>query len=181
MINGKQVAVRRANTHVGEMAAIEPRQRRAASVVANEPSVVARLDEARLVAMANEYPNVWRIFAAEMAKRLHERNHLINTPHQKIRLFVIFSKEALPIAEALEIAFKDDTFETKLWSDDVFKISNYTLEDLEREVDQADFAVAVAQPDDHSKSRGKRWPVPRDNVIFELGLFMGGWDGGAPS
>src|ERR1700733_358476 len=36
VINAKQVSVRRTNNHVGEMAAIEPSQRRAASVVADE-------------------------------------------------------------------------------------------------------------------------------------------------
>jgi CRP/FNR family cyclic AMP-dependent transcriptional regulator len=74
---------------------------------------------------------------------------------------------------AISAAFENDAFETKLWTDDVFKVSNYALEDLEREIDQADFAVAIAHPDDHTKSRGQKWPAPRDNVIFELGLFMG--------
>jgi CRP/FNR family cyclic AMP-dependent transcriptional regulator len=40
-------------------------------------------------------------------------------------------------------------------------------------VDNSDFAVAVAHADDNTKSKGKKWPAPRDNVIFELGLFMG--------
>ena len=36
-----------------------------------------------------------------------------------------------------------------------------------------DFAIAVASPDDFVKTRGKDHVVPRDNVIFELGLFIG--------
>jgi CRP/FNR family cyclic AMP-dependent transcriptional regulator len=52
-------------------------------------------------------------------------------------------------------------------------VTNYTLETLESEVDQADFAIAIAHGDDIAEIREKKWPVPRDNVIFELGLFMG--------
>jgi len=173
VVNGKPIGVRKAGNHVGEMAAVEPGQRRAASVVADEPSVVAELPEPAFSALANKYPSIWRLLAAELSRRLYERNKLINAPHEKIRLFVISSREALPIAYALEATFKGEEFETKLWTDDVFKISSYTLEDLEREIDAADFAVAIAEPDDHTKSRGKGWPSPRDNVIFELGLFMG--------
>jgi len=38
---------------------------------------------------------------------------------------------------------------------------------------QVDFAVLVLAPDDLTISRGKRKACPRDNTIFELGLFMG--------
>jgi predicted nucleotide-binding protein len=37
----------------------------------------------------------------------------------------------------------------------------------------ADFAALVLTADDMTVSRGKAKPSPRDNVIFELGLFMG--------
>ena len=36
-----------------------------------------------------------------------------------------------------------------------------------------DFAVAIAHPDDRTKIRDEDWPTPRDNVVFELGFFMG--------
>lgn len=37
----------------------------------------------------------------------------------------------------------------------------------------ADFAVLVFSPDDKLTARGTHHATPRDNVIFELGLFMG--------
>lgn len=40
-------------------------------------------------------------------------------------------------------------------------------------VDKADFAVAIARGEDIVRSRKKQEPAMRDNVIFELGLFMG--------
>lgn len=55
----------------------------------------------------------------------------------------------------------------------MFRVANYTLTDLEAEIDDSDFAVAIAHADDLTESRGKDWPSPRDNVVFELGLFMG--------
>jgi predicted nucleotide-binding protein len=44
---------------------------------------------------------------------------------------------------------------------------------LEKAVGEADFAVAVAEADDIIETRGARQPTLRDNVLFELGLFMG--------
>jgi hypothetical protein len=55
----------------------------------------------------------------------------------------------------------------------VFRASQYPVESLERELDQSDFAIAIAQPDDQTESREQTKPTPRDNVIFELGFFMG--------
>ncbi|MDG7001889.1 MAG: nucleotide-binding protein, partial [Nitrososphaerota archaeon] len=54
-----------------------------------------------------------------------------------------------------------------------FRASWYPVESLERQLDQSDFAIAIAQPDDITQSRGASTPSPRDNVIFELGLFIG--------
>jgi predicted nucleotide-binding protein len=47
------------------------------------------------------------------------------------------------------------------------------MEDLEREVNSADFAIAVVTGEDVVTSRKRRKVAPRDNVVFELGLFMG--------
>jgi len=89
------------------------------------------------------------------------------------RVFVISSAEALPIARAIQNAFDHDPFKIILWTDGVFRASWFPVESLEKEVDQCDFAIAIAQPDDLTMVRGKQAFEPRDNVIFELGLFIG--------
>src|SRR5207249_3320720 len=55
----------------------------------------------------------------------------------------------------------------------VFGLSEATIESLEQTSRQADFAVLVLAADDTVRTRGRHHAVPRDNVIFELGLFMG--------
>jgi hypothetical protein len=44
---------------------------------------------------------------------------------------------------------------------------------LTEQVDKADFAILVMTPDDITESRGQENVSPRDNVVFELGLFTG--------
>jgi predicted nucleotide-binding protein len=44
---------------------------------------------------------------------------------------------------------------------------------LEQAAQSSDFAVLVFTADDSLRSRGKKHAAPRDNVVFELGLFMG--------
>ena len=60
-----------------------------------------------------------------------------------------------------------------MWSQGVFFAGGYPLEALEKAVDESDFAVAIAQADDIVESRKEQQPTLRDNVLFELGLFMG--------
>jgi predicted nucleotide-binding protein len=60
-----------------------------------------------------------------------------------------------------------------VWTDDIFTASKTAIEALETELLRADFAILVLGPDDHVFSRGRDDDAPRDNVIFELGLFMG--------
>ncbi|WP_250487000.1 TIR domain-containing protein [Caballeronia sp. GaOx3] len=111
--------------------------------------------------------------ASELAQRLLERNDFVNAKRDKVRVFVISSAEALPVVRELQKQFAYDPFVTVPWNQGVFRVASYTLEDIEREIDQCDFAVAIAYGDDVTSSRGNDWPAPRDNVIFELGLSMG--------
>ncbi len=55
----------------------------------------------------------------------------------------------------------------------MFGASSFTIVDLEAQLKIADFAVLVAGADDQTTSRGVTKEAPRDNVIFELGLFIG--------
>lgn len=173
VINGRTVGRRGPNDHVGEMAAIEPAQKRAASVIALEESVVAAISEPQLAELGNTYPELYRCLAKELARRLLQRNAFVNATHDKIRVFIISSAEAREVARTIQNAFERDPFTTVVWTDDVFKVAHYTLQSLEDQVDTCDFAIAITHADDATESRGKRWPAPRDNVIFELGLFMG--------
>lgn len=173
MVNGRIVGHRSANDHVGEMAAIEPAQPRSASIVAKDETVTLVLSEPTLAKYGSQYPEIYRCIAKELARRLMQRNAHINSTHDEIRVFVISSVEALEVARSVQNALAHDPFVVKIWTDDVFRVSNYTIESLEDEIDISDFAIAIAHSDDVTESRGKNWPAPRDNVVFELGVFMG--------
>jgi len=172
-VNERKLLHRNPGDTVGEMATVSPIQRRAATVIAEEDAVVLKLTEQAFSEIATRFPDVWRRIAQVLSKRLEQRNVLIRRPNDKIRVFVISSVEALPVARAIENAFKHDPFATIVWANGVFRVTNYTLESLENELDVCDFAVAIAHPDDQTKIRDEDWPTPRDNVVFELGFFMG--------
>jgi CRP/FNR family transcriptional regulator, cyclic AMP receptor protein len=173
MVNNRVVGGRFPNDHVGEMVAIQPTQRRAASVVARENAVVVKLLEPQFAELSAKYPQILLYIAKELARRLEQRNALVTSVSDKIRVFIISSAEALEIARAIQNAFDHDPFSVTVWTDGVFRASQYAIESLERALDQSDVAIAVAQPDDITDSRGERRATPRDNVIFELGFFMG--------
>ena len=48
-----------------------------------------------------------------------------------------------------------------------------SLDSLLKAGSMFDFGILVATKDDKTKSRDKGFETPRDNVIFEFGLFMG--------
>jgi hypothetical protein len=89
------------------------------------------------------------------------------------RVFVGSSVEGLPIARALKARLRDDLAIT-LWDEDsVFGLGDSTLEALERAVSAYQFGLFVFTPDDELHTRGEIRAVARDNVLFELGLFIG--------
>jgi predicted nucleotide-binding protein len=88
-------------------------------------------------------------------------------------VFVGSSSEGLNVARNIQ-ALLDRECEVKLWDQGVFGLSTGTLESLVLALDEFDFAILVLTPDDMILSRGQEHPSARDNVLFELGLFMGG-------
>ena len=87
-------------------------------------------------------------------------------------VFVGSSTEGLNIAKAVQVLL-DLSCEVTIWSQGVFGLSHGTLESLVNSVDDFDFAIIVLTPDDLIISRDAIQPTGRDNVLFELGLFMG--------
>jgi predicted nucleotide-binding protein len=111
--------------------------------------------------------------ALELSRRLDERKKFHEEPNSKAILFIGSSMEQLPIAKAVAEGIPNELAAVTLWSQGVFGASSFPVDDLEAQIGIADFAVLVAGPDDQVTSRGNQSYAPRDNVIFELGLFMG--------
>ena len=73
-IDGRIVARKKAGEHVGEIAVVDPRTPRSASVTATSDSVVARIAEPDFSRLADMYPRLWRRIALELASRLRNGN-----------------------------------------------------------------------------------------------------------
>lgn len=91
------------------------------------------------------------------------------------RIFIASSSEGLAEAQALHdglCARLSRRADVRLWTSE-FGLSSTYIEALEQQAREADFAIAVFSGDDRVTSRARRQQAPRDNVIFELGLFIG--------
>ena len=172
-VSGREVAVRSAGQHVGEMALLEPGQPRSAAVVADGEVVAARIPEPAFAELADANPKLWRNVARVLSERLRQRNRFVSTANPRPVLFVGCSTEALAIGRAIQSALEHDPVVVRLWSDDTFKPSQFAVESLEQELVKVDFAALVLSPDDRIVSRDSSVDAPRDNLVFELGLFMG--------
>ena len=93
----------------------------------------------------------------------------------RAKIFIASSSEGLKITNAICRGLERElgsAAQVEPWSRK-FDLSATYIESLEAAVEQADFAIMVLSPDDITTSRKLKSLAPRDNVIFELGLFMG--------
>lgn len=88
------------------------------------------------------------------------------------RVFIASSKEGLPEAKAINGNLDHSTVPT-LWPNGTFNLGSHALESLTKKSSDVDFAVFIFTPDDVAEIRGKTEHIVRDNVLFELGLFIG--------
>ncbi len=87
-------------------------------------------------------------------------------------MFVASSMESIDIARALQTNLQRDA-EVSVWDQDVFHLSRFSLESLLDALSCNDFGVIVFGPDDAKTIRGASVYVPRDNVVLEMGMFLG--------
>lgn len=89
----------------------------------------------------------------------------LNTPQPKI--FIGSSKEALDIANSVKIELLHYA-DAYLWREDnIFGVGDVTIESLEEVVQRIPYAIFVMSPDDITIERKKKYPTPRDNLVFE--------------
>jgi predicted nucleotide-binding protein len=106
--------------------------------------------------------------ASRLSKRRRRRTFPVSFPS----VFVGSSEAGLRQAREIQSQLADAA-EVELWNDDVFALSSGTLESLMQALNRFDFAVFVLSPDDVILKDGQQQFSARDNVLIELGLFMG--------
>lgn len=88
------------------------------------------------------------------------------------RLFIGSSTESLKYSYAIQEELEDSA-EVTVWTQGIFKLTKTSIESLIMALENYDFAVFVFAPNDVVRLRRQNYTVVRDNVVFELGLFMG--------
>lgn len=172
-VKDRELARRGATQHVGEMALIDLSAKRSATIVALDETVIAMVTESDFSELASKFPVLWRRLALTLGQRLRDRSNFVRQKNETPRIFVGSSVEGLDIARAIQTGLAHDPLVTQVWTDDVFKASKTSIENLVVTAEGSDFGVLVLGPDDEIKSRDTVFDGPRDNVIFELGLLIG--------
>jgi O-acetyl-ADP-ribose deacetylase (regulator of RNase III) len=88
------------------------------------------------------------------------------------RIFVGSSREGIEVCRAVQLDLADDC-DVTVWDQDVFRLSYGALDSLLDALDSSDAGIFVLRPDDFTISRDVQDTTVRDNVIFELGMFIG--------
>ena len=179
VLHGKVIAKRGSHECVGEMAVMDQTRRRMADICAAEDVValeVSRKIFGRILEAQRNKSRLLFNMARSFADRLRAQVRFHKPRNVTPRVFIGSSKEAAEIAKALEEELRkcEVSLEIIDWADgSVFRPSLTTIECLERLAPKCDFAIMVLSGDDRVFYRGETIDSPRDNVVFELGLFMG--------
>ena len=90
----------------------------------------------------------------------------------KPAVFVGSSAESATIANAIHLSLVHG-FRVTPWTAGAFRPGERPLASIERQAGRSDYGIFIFTPDDVVVSRKRRKDAVRDNVLFELGLFIG--------
>lgn len=74
IVGGTRLNQIKEHYHVGDMAIVDPKGKRSATILATVPSTVGKVSGADFEAIANEFPILWKNLAVELANRLRQTN-----------------------------------------------------------------------------------------------------------
>ncbi|MHC5058669.1 MAG: TIR domain-containing protein [Planctomycetota bacterium] len=139
-------------------------------------------DMAELRAQINAKRREYLEIVDTLKRKVEGRRHLVmgsvggertgGVAMNKPTLFVGSSIEGLAPARAVAAELEHDV-DVTIWNQGVFDASKYPTEALVKVADRMDMGAFIVSPDDKVVSRGKQQSSPRDNIVFELGLFLG--------
>lgn len=93
---------------------------------------------------------------------------------RKINVFIGGSSESLNQAKVLKVSLESyGNIDCSIWNHGIFEFNKSFLEALTNASYSFDFGILVATSDDIALIRDSLKDIPRDNVIFEYGLFLG--------
>lgn len=153
---------------VGEFAAINPKLRRTASVVAIDDVVALRCTSRALSSVQNA--EIWRRLAVELTHKVEQRNALLAKVNERPRVFIIATESLSDAGDHLRQAL-GAKFEVETWNPrELVAPGVPELDALRKEAQSADFAVVLADPHDLEQDDAKR--TPEHSVRFELGFVI---------
>ena len=88
------------------------------------------------------------------------------------KVFIGCSVPGLDVAGALQ-ALLEHSANCQIWNQGLMRLSTTTLDSLLAALQDSEFAIFALTADDKTEQRDRFGMTPRDNVIFELGLFLG--------
>lgn len=93
----------------------------------------------------------------------------------KPSIFIGSSGEFIKVARQLETCLKAELgVNVTVWDDpSVFRLGQNNMDSILTAPHFFDYSILILGPDDLVTSRGKRAKAPRDNLVFELGFFLG--------
>lgn len=94
------------------------------------------------------------------------------TSNNRPSIFIASTSEALAVARSVKANF-DQEADVDIWTENIFTINKNYLSVLLNRASFYDYAIILLTPDDAANIRGVDYNVPRDNLLFEFGLFLG--------
>ena len=88
-------------------------------------------------------------------------------------IFIGSSSDGLQVAESVQILLNNDGFDTMVWNQSIFGLGRGLLEELVTVLHKSDFGIFILRSDDLLISKNNTYNTTRDNVLFELGLYIG--------
>lgn len=113
---------------------------------------------------------VLAIKASSPTAQLKDKS-MLSTPRRP-KIFIVSSNESRPVSDVMMDCLKPIGTIVPWYRDSLWEPGKFILQILLEQAPKYDFAVIIFGRDDKTVSREKEFYAPRDNVIFEAGLFM---------
>lgn len=174
LVRDCEVAVLGAGSQVGELALVDPRALRSATVRALTDTVTAKVSEDSFVQLAGKHRALWRRMSQLLGNQLREGNRFVRRRNPRPHVFVASSPAGMPLARAIARVVSDSAHEVPTWLVETGCHEDASsLTTLAGSFTNSDFGVIVIAPGDTDISPGGEGSINRDALFFECGICMG--------